>query len=196
MKENGKTLNITKEKGRENRSALMDLADAAHQVAFAMHDLGKPNSEIVAKMKEQRREFIAMAKTFGMTSKEAAKLADKWGLVPSKVKSVLAKEKGDLAYNKKAEAYNAKLDGKAAGGPAGGWTLTGERGPELVRLPFGSQVVPAGQSAAMMGGGGGGGPVVIELRSSGNAIDDMLLQILRKAVRVRGGNVQLVLGRT
>lgn len=195
MKENGKTLNISREKGRENRGALMDLADAAHQVANAMHDLGKPSSEIVAKMKEQRREFIAMARTFGLTSKEAAKLADKWGLLPAKVKSVLAKEKGDLAYNKKAEAFNASLDGKAAGGPAGGWTMVGERGAELVRLPFGSSVVPAGQSAAMMAGGGQPQPVVLELRSSGSAVDDMLLQILRKAVRVRGGNVQLVLGR-
>ncbi|MFB4273026.1 hypothetical protein [Nonomuraea sp. GTA35] len=196
MKENGKSLNITKEKGRENRTALMGLADAAHQVAFAMRDMGKPTSEIVAKMREQRAEFIKMARAFGLTKKEATALADKWGLIPSKVKSVLTKESADLAYNKQAEAFNARLDGKATGGPAGGWTMVGERGAELVKLPFGSQVTSANQTAAMLASGAAPAPTVIELRSSGSAIDDMLLQILRKAIRVRGGNVQLVLGRT
>lgn len=37
----------------------------------------------------------------------------------------------------------------------GGIALVGERGPELVSLPGGSQVVPAAQTAAMMGGVGG-----------------------------------------
>jgi hypothetical protein len=37
----------------------------------------------------------------------------------------------------------------------GGVALIGERGPELVSLPGGSQVVPAAQTAAMMGGVGG-----------------------------------------
>src|SRR5690606_8970676 len=58
MKDNGKSLNISTQKGRENRSALMDLAAAAHDVAFAMHDLGRPTATIVAKMKEQRAEFV------------------------------------------------------------------------------------------------------------------------------------------
>lgn len=198
LKDNGKTLNITTTKGRENREALLALADAAHQVVYAMHDMNKPVSSIVTKMKEQRAEFIKIAKQFGLTTAQAKKIADAYGLNPTKVKQVLTKEKADLAYNKKAEAYNATLTGRAAGGPAGGWTLTGERGPELVRLPFGSQVVPAGQTAAMLAAGGGGGQTktVLEIRSSGAALDEMLLQLLRKAIRVRGGDVQLVLGRT
>jgi hypothetical protein len=195
LKDNGKTLNITTTKGRENREALLSLAEAAHNVAFAMRDMGKPTSQIVAKMKEQRAEFIKAAKTFGLTTAQAKKVADAYGLVPSKVKSVLTKEAADLAYNKKAEKYNASLDGKATGGIAGGWTMVGERGAELVRLPFGSSVVPSGQSAAMVAAGGRTAPVVIELRSSGSAVDDMLLKILRNAIRTRGGNVQVVLGK-
>lgn len=35
----------------------------------------------------------------------------------------------------------------------GGWSWVGEEGPELVNLPRGSQVMPAGQSAAAAGGG-------------------------------------------
>lgn len=39
----------------------------------------------------------------------------------------------------------------------GGWSWVGERGPELVNVPRGAQVVPAGQSAAMAEGHGGTG---------------------------------------
>lgn len=35
----------------------------------------------------------------------------------------------------------------------GGWSWVGEEGPELVNIPRGSQVMPAGQSAAAAGGG-------------------------------------------
>lgn len=36
---------------------------------------------------------------------------------------------------------------------------------------------------------------VLELRSSGNSVDNMLVEILRGAIKRRGGNVQVVLGR-
>jgi hypothetical protein len=45
----------------------------------------------------------------------------------------------------------------AGGGPRGGLTWVGERGPELVRLPLGSQVYPSGQSMAMAAHGVRGG---------------------------------------
>jgi hypothetical protein len=83
---------------------------------------------------------------------------------------------------------------KAHGGIGGGLTMVGERGRELVRLPQGSTVIPNGTTESMLAGGGGG-RAVIEIRSSGSRVDDMLLELLRNAVKVRGGNVQLVLGR-
>ena len=46
----------------------------------------------------------------------------------------------------------------------GGFALVGERGPELVRLPGGADVIPSGQSMRMLGGGGDDNrPVVIQL---------------------------------
>jgi Prophage tail length tape measure protein len=39
-----------------------------------------------------------------------------------------------------------------------------------------------------------GGPVILEIRSGGSRMDDLLVELLRNAVRVRGGNVQLALG--
>jgi phage-related protein len=86
--------------------------------------------------------------------------------------------------------------GAAGGGPRSNLVMVGEQGRELVRLPFGSTVLPNGQTEGMMAAGGGsGGRTVIEINSSGSRLDDTLVEILRNAVRVRGGNVQVVLGR-
>lgn len=73
--------------------------------------------------------------------------------------------------------------------------LVGEQGPEMVELPFGSRVISAGQTrTALSKGGGGGGPMVLEIRSGGSRLDDLLVQVLQKSIRSRGGNVQTVLG--
>jgi len=83
----------------------------------------------------------------------------------------------------------------AEGGPRGGSdVMVGEQGMERVELPFGTRVVPAGQTRAELGAGGTQ-RVVLELRSSGSRMDDLLLEILRDAINVRGGDVQVVLGR-
>ncbi|WP_241831217.1 phage tail tape measure protein [Parafrankia soli] len=58
-------------------------------------------------------------------------------------------------------------------------------------LPAGTAPLPRGAGGA---GAAGGGAAVLELRSSGSRVDDMLLEILRSAVSSRGGNVQTVIG--
>lgn len=97
--------------------------------------------------------------------------------------------------------------GRAIGGPIGAYAnggstgagsamaLVGEQGPELVRLPYGSSVIPAGQSRQMLTSPGASAPVVLEIRSGGSRLDDLLVELLRNAIRTRGGNVQLVLGK-
>jgi hypothetical protein len=83
----------------------------------------------------------------------------------------------------------------ATGGLRGSWTTVGEYGRELVKLPYGSQVIPKGRSDAMLAGAGGGGGVVqLEIISGGSRLDDLLVELLRGAIRRRGKNVQLVLG--
>ncbi len=49
--------------------------------------------------------------------------------------------------------------------------------------------------ARPVGGSTAAAPAVIELRSSGSRLDDLLLELLRGAISARGGNVQKVLGR-
>ncbi|MFI5524977.1 phage tail protein [Streptomyces platensis] len=85
--------------------------------------------------------------------------------------------------------------GAAGGGPRSAWTLVGEQGPEIVDLPYGSRVRSNPDSRRMAAAAGGGGTVVLELHSGGARLDDLLIEIIRKAVRVRGGDVQFVLGR-
>lgn len=86
--------------------------------------------------------------------------------------------------------------GAASGGARGSWTMVGEAGRELVKLPYGSQVTPNGATENIMRGGHrGGAPVVLEIKSGGSRIDDLIVEIIRASVRARGGNVQLVLGK-
>ncbi|WP_320069750.1 hypothetical protein [Micromonospora sp. RTGN7] len=85
-----------------------------------------------------------------------------------------------------------KLPMLAKGGTAtrSGLAVVGEEGPEVVHLGAGASVIPLPR-----GGAGGGGAMVLEIRSGGSALDDLLVEILRGAIRRRGGNVQVVLGR-
>jgi hypothetical protein len=46
--------------------------------------------------------------------------------------------------------FNWMFPAQAVGGPGGGLTLVGERGPELVNLPMGSYVNPAARTSGMM----------------------------------------------
>ncbi len=68
--------------------------------------------------------------------------------------------------------------------------IVGERGPELF-MPGQTGMVASNKSLQGMGGGGN---VTIIFEKSGDPLDDLLIERLRKSVRVRGGTVQTVLG--
>lgn len=82
-----------------------------------------------------------------------------------------------------------KLPGYATGTSyaPGGMAMVGERGPELVNLPRGAQVIPADKTARMMGGGGASVNVSInvgvhtgsdmEMRKLANTVLDALHQV-------------------
>jgi len=92
-------------------------------------------------------------------------------------------------------AHGGIIGGAATGGSRGGMTWVGEQGPELVRLPYGSTVHSNPDSQRMAGGSGGGAQaVVLDIRSGGSRLDDLLVEVLRHAIRTQGGNVQTVLG--
>ncbi len=95
-----------------------------------------------------------------------------------------------------ARAMGGVIGSRAAtGGVRGNMTLVGEQGPEIVDLPAGSHVRSNPDTRRLMAGGGGGGPTVLEIRSGGSKTDDLLVEVLQRAIHLRGGNVQVVLGR-
>lgn len=69
--------------------------------------------------------------------------------------------------------------------PGGTLGLIGEAGYDEAVVPLGGPHAPRR----------GEQRVVLELRSSGRDVDDMLLKILRRSIKSSGGNVQVVLGR-
>ncbi|QDN58703.1 phage tail protein [Streptomyces sp. S1D4-20] len=100
-----------------------------------------------------------------------------------------------LAKAVKGKASGGIVGAAASGGLRGGLTWVGEHEPELLDLPVGSRVWSGPDSRRMAGGGGGGGGerrTVVEFRSSGSDVDEFLVMMIRRAVRRRGGDVQLV----
>lgn len=67
--------------------------------------------------------------------------------------------------------------GKADGGMGSGWTLVGERGPELANLGSGSFVLPAGETSRKLGSGGGN-TYVIDARGADAGVAERIQQML------------------
>jgi phage-related protein len=87
----------------------------------------------------------------------------------------------------------------AEGGPRGNLTWVGERGPELVNLPFGSTVYPHGQSMGMARGGGMPERIEIPLYLDGREVARAVFEPLKGMIRATAGgpnSVQKALGRT
>ena len=76
LKENGKTLDITTEKGRANQAALDAMASSAVKMAEDMGVLKGPEF-----LKDARKDFINMAVAMGMGRRAAAGLATELGLI-------------------------------------------------------------------------------------------------------------------
>lgn len=84
----------------------------------------------------------------------------------------------------------------AMGGPRSNLTWVGENGPELANLAPGSSVFPAANSRAMAAAPAPAsyGPLAITLMMGSQALGEVMIDPLRRAVWTRGGNVQAVLG--
>lgn len=86
----------------------------------------------------------------------------------------------------------------ATGGARSDMVMVGEQGPELVRLPRGSQVYPHGQSMGMAAAMGGGGVAKLEIEWVGGRGGDQFIEWLRENIRIKAGtgagSVQKALG--
>lgn len=93
-------------------------------------------------------------------------------------------------------AMGGVIGAAQTGGIRSNLTLVGEAGPEIVHLPAGSRVRSNPDTRRMMGQGGQG-PAVgrLFIDAAGDDLSQLLLKILRHAIRDQGGDVQVVLGR-
>lgn len=175
LTENGTTLDINTEKGRKNRTALDNIAEAALDQAAAMEENGASHDQVVKKMERARDEFIKTARQMGLSERQAKDLADRLGLVPGNYKATMSvRDNASRTVN----TLNGKLSAfartwtatariladnrtptgffnigpRAHGGPVGpGRTfLVGEEGPELVRFSGSGQVIPHDETMRVM----------------------------------------------
>ena len=85
VKANGETLAISTEKGRANQAALDEIASATAVWASASVDAGASQEKVTSIMESGRAAFLKAAGDMGMGADEAARLADKLGLIPENV---------------------------------------------------------------------------------------------------------------
>lgn len=108
---NGKTMDRSTEAGRGNWSALNDVADAALNAASAMVENGESAEDVRAMTERARSKFIEAAEAMGMASDDAENLADKYGLIPSKVTTTIETVADLSGYNTVNNTLN-RINGK------------------------------------------------------------------------------------
>jgi phage-related minor tail protein len=87
IKDNKKNLDTNTEAGRNNRSALNDLADDTWSYIESMEAQNATTDEVRRFMGTARDQFIKTATAMGMGGDEAKALADKLGLIPGNYKA-------------------------------------------------------------------------------------------------------------
>lgn len=87
LEENGQTLDITTQKGRDNQAALDGVAKSGWDVITSMQKNGATQAELQAAMATSRERFVEMAgpNGMGMSIEAANALADELGLIPEDV---------------------------------------------------------------------------------------------------------------
>jgi TP901 family phage tail tape measure protein len=224
VKQNGKSFNVTTKAGLANRQALEQLGKTGLDYVATLQKQGASEDVIHAKLAMVEKSFISAARQMGYSKTAAAALADQifgdataadtaaraadrlrtsLSRLPSSkqvtvrvtTQYVQVGQPGMSTGGKALFETGGVVGGAATGGPRGGWTLVGERGPELLPLPAGTMVRSHSDTQQMLASGHGQPEkIVLELRSSGSAVDEMMLRLMRQIIRVRGGNVQTVLG--
>jgi hypothetical protein len=94
VKDNGKTLDNNTEKGRNNRQALRNIASASNAYRQQLIEQGASTKKVDKATEDSRQTFIKTAVKMGATRKEAKELADKFGLVDTKVNDLNSKKVG------------------------------------------------------------------------------------------------------
>lgn len=92
-------LDLTTQAGRDNQAALKGISDALFDAVPAWQAAGASTTEIEKRTKDARDEFVAAAIKMGLTKAAAKELADKYGLIPTKVATAVTTSGFNAAQN-------------------------------------------------------------------------------------------------
>jgi tape measure domain-containing protein len=185
-----------KEKLSDLRSARRDLAGATRSAVRGSEITERGGSaqainsslQFDARRGKDFLHGLKQLERMGLSKSLLSQIAQKGPESMGTVNALLGSGKGGIAETNRLQKQLNKISDRA-GGFAGN-AVYGKRirAQEAVvdRLRVQRADIAVGQAAAH---------AVLELKSSGSRVDDMLLEVLRRAVRKRGGNVQLVLGK-
>jgi TP901 family phage tail tape measure protein len=81
------TLDLSTQAGRDNMSALDDLAQSTTDWAAQLQESGGTMEEVTGAIQEGRDAFVTAAEAMGLSTAEAEALADQYGLIPDTVKT-------------------------------------------------------------------------------------------------------------
>lgn len=203
LKENGKNLDINKSKGRENITALNQLARSFNTVTTSNDKANLEGGESAKIYGQQRSAFIKAAEAAGMAGGAASDLADQVLKLP-KSKTINLNASGDALADANAvrRALNGiptykniyiqghvdkvasqlsryGFDARAAGGPVarGVPYLVGEEGPELVVPDNNATVLSNSKTRAALTGGARTSAAVPSLGAMGNGGGGNVLRI-------------------
>jgi hypothetical protein len=173
---NGATLDINTQKGRDNQSALDQIADSTFGLVEAQAKNNASTEQLTGTMAHGRDQFIETARHMGLTRDQAIALANQLGLIPgnyvANVQADTGRARAELngfagllnsifgrTYTVAANVIASvagDIGHRATGGPVlpGRDYLVGERGIEILRMSGSGTgtVIPHHQTEKMLGG--------------------------------------------
>lgn len=135
IEENGRTLDVNTQQGRDNQANLDDIASSTWDWIDAGSAAGESQIVLADRMGQGRQSFIDTATQLGLTADEAAALADQMGLVPTAIVT-------DITLTGYADTYRYLTSIQAA--------IRGITGNSAIRVAMG-----AGGSGGLTFAGGG-----------------------------------------
>lgn len=110
LKDNGATLDIHTQKGRDNTTAFLDAARSASDYADAVVNQTGDQASANKILSDARTQLINVAVQSGLTKGEAQKLVDQYLRIPDSVTTKLVAEAETAAARKKLDDLNNKLN--------------------------------------------------------------------------------------
>jgi hypothetical protein len=193
MAQDSKNWGLSMDRANKKRRLEVDISSLQARLKVARSDLQRTSDKKTkAKVQANIDQLVAQIR------RARQQLNDLNGKTATTYVKTVKLGGGGLYNNKPvpAQAHGGVVGKAASGGIRNNMTLVGEHGPEIVDLPVGSHVRSNPDTRrTLRGGGGSSEPAVLRIDAASDDLSQLLLKVLRRAIRVQGGNVQVVLGK-